>query len=413
MTGAIDARRAIEALRAGVPNEAAVHALGATETAIGNRFRAALDAASADGNLTATPGLLVAGGFGAGKSHSLGHLRLQALADNFVVSVVSISKETPLYDLRKVYAAAVRGATVPQVNDDVMRAVLGRLKSGDDLFEQFEGWTNAGSRFVAPVFAAILYLLSKSTTDPDLVRRFERFLAGGKLNKSAMRQALKDGGAKGLFDLKYSEGAIGPDLLAFAPRLMRAAGYRGWCVLFDEVELIGRYSPLQRGKAYAELARWLGLDEATAVEGLVTTAAITDDFATGVIVAKRDDLLIAARLANKGLLAEAQRATAAMTAIRSDAIALHPPGMAELARDLEKVRQLYALAYDWTPPEIGVGSREASKRMRTFIRSWITQWDIARLYREQASVETEQLSTNYVEAPELEEQAPEWDTNED
>jgi hypothetical protein len=51
--------------------------------------------------------------------------------------------------------------------------------------------------------------------------------------------------------------------------------------------------------------------------------------------------------------------------------------------------------------------------MRTFIRSWITQWDIARLYREQASVETEQLSTNYVEAPELEEQAPEWDTNED
>jgi hypothetical protein len=411
MNGEIGARRAIEALRAGVPNEAAVHALATAETGISSRFRDALDAASVYGNLVTTRGLLIAGGFGAGKSHLLGHLRLQALANNFVVSTVSISKETPLYDLRKVYAAAMRGASVPQMNEDVMRAVLGKLRGGDVLFEQLEQWTSSTPPSVAPVFAAILHLLSKSTTKADLKRRFERFLAGAKLNKAVLRRALNEDGAKNLFDLKYSESAIFVDLLAFAPRLMRAAGYRGWCVLFDEVELIGRYTPLQRGKAYAELARWLGIDASTAVEGIVTAAAITDDFAAEVIVDKRDNQLIETKLTDRGLVAEARRAVAAMGAIQSDAIHLHPPGDAELECDLEKVRHLYAQAYNWSPPEISVGSRESSKRMRTYIRSWITQWDILRLYGEQASVETKPLSTSYVETLELESHNTESDVD--
>jgi len=43
----------------------------------------------------------------------------------------------------------------------------------------------------------------------------------------------------------------------FLPRLLRAGGGAGWVILLDEVELIGRYSLLQRGRAYAELTRWL------------------------------------------------------------------------------------------------------------------------------------------------------------
>ena len=45
--------------------------------------------------------------------------------------------------------------------------------------------------------------------------------------------------------------------LRFAAKLLAAAGYAGWVVLFDEVELIGRYSLQQRAKSYAELARWV------------------------------------------------------------------------------------------------------------------------------------------------------------
>src|SRR3546814_5492849 len=60
-----------------------------------------------------------------------------ALQERFVVSLVPISKETPLFDPGKLYAAAIRNAVVPNRNDDVMTAVvsqaIGRRESWDDL----------------------------------------------------------------------------------------------------------------------------------------------------------------------------------------------------------------------------------------------------------------------------------------
>ena len=67
MTARIEARVAIEALRAGVPNGAAIRALGSTEDAIEMQFDERLDRVG-DG----AAGLVLAGGFGTGKSHLLG-----------------------------------------------------------------------------------------------------------------------------------------------------------------------------------------------------------------------------------------------------------------------------------------------------------------------------------------------------
>ena len=65
-------RTAFEALRAGVPNRAAVRLLGSVEDAIEERFEAGLGQVWSD---APAPGLLFASGFGAGKSHLLGFLR--------------------------------------------------------------------------------------------------------------------------------------------------------------------------------------------------------------------------------------------------------------------------------------------------------------------------------------------------
>ena len=59
-------------------------------------------------------GMLIGGGFGAGKSHVLEHLAHLALwRPGFVVSKVVISKETGLHDPAKVFAAAIAEARVP------------------------------------------------------------------------------------------------------------------------------------------------------------------------------------------------------------------------------------------------------------------------------------------------------------
>ena len=86
-----------------------------------------------------------------------------------------------------------------------------------------------------------------------------RFWAGEPLRVPDLRRALKGVGAGGQFAFAAVAAArAGPAAHPFLSRLLRAAGHAGWVVLFDEVELIGRYSLLQRGRSYAELARWSG-----------------------------------------------------------------------------------------------------------------------------------------------------------
>ena len=41
--------------------------------------------------------------------------------------------------------------------------------------------------------------------------------------------------------------------MRFVLELVKAAGYRGWIVLIDEIELVANYSVLQRARSYAEL----------------------------------------------------------------------------------------------------------------------------------------------------------------
>ena len=115
----IKCRRALEALRAGVPNRDAVAALGSLQTGVEDHFGELLDAlraraldtgaltpgAGGSTDVSALPGMLIGGGFGSGKSHVLEYLAHRALDANFVVSKVVISKETPLHDPVKLYRA--------------------------------------------------------------------------------------------------------------------------------------------------------------------------------------------------------------------------------------------------------------------------------------------------------------------
>ena len=113
------AQRALEALRNGVPNGDAVNALGCMQPEALDRFNHQLEALARQ-DLTVPspvvspiPGTLIAGDFGAGKSHTLAFFEQEALRRGFVVSKVVVSKETPLHDPSKLFAAAVREARLP------------------------------------------------------------------------------------------------------------------------------------------------------------------------------------------------------------------------------------------------------------------------------------------------------------
>ncbi len=407
----LQARTAIEALRAGVPNRAAIRLMGSEETAIEQAFDALLGSVWD----TPRPGMGIAGGFGAGKSHFLGYLAEVALGQNFVVSRVVISKETPLADPARVFEAAISGARLPNRTDDPLAAALSIMRDSvekADLLEQAVRDPMAG---FAPIFAAVLFLIRRPSTLPETIRKCERFLAGGRMTAAAIRPALSAAGASRRFDLKMPPpGELAEQRIRFASRLFHAAGFAGWCVLLDEMELIGRYTPLQCALAYAWLSTWLGLPGAGVFPGIAAVYAITDDFVSAVIDQRQDEEKLPDRLQLKGRLQEAQAAREAMRHIAATTgrHRLRSPGNDDLARTCLKLRDIYEAAYDWPAPALLQGERTASRTMRQYIKSWITQWDSQRLTGEGVSIVEETMATNYEEDAGLAEPPPANDETE-
>ncbi len=399
----IIARKAIEALRAGVPNRAAIRILGSVETEIEERFLSGIGGVWKDNQPS---GLLFGGGFGSGKSHLLNYLREKALAQNFIVSWVTISKETPLSQPGPVFASAMRNTMVPGRIDDAVTTVLAEVQSRQGAVQDLELWASTPESRLAPVFAAVTHILARNLPS-DLVQGIESFLAGGKPPSAGVRLKLADLGAKGMFDLSGVKAAeLQVQRPRFMAQLIHAAGFAGWCVLLDEVELIGRYGPVQRATAYAELARWLGQP----VPGLHVTGAITDDFASEVIDVRCDDEKLPERLRNRGLPRQAELAVAAMDLIRK-APTLAAPRDADLLRHAAILRDCYTTAYSWPAPPATVAERRANRTMRHHVRGWITEWDMLRLEGSSTGLDVTTAATNYSENDDLtappEEDAPE------
>jgi hypothetical protein len=198
----------------------------------------------------------------------------------------------------------------------------------------------------------------------------------------------------------------------FLARLFVAAGFQGWLVLFDEVELIGRYTLLQRAKSYAELANWLLPDADDPASPLVTVAAMTDDFDAAMLTDRDDRRLIPEKLRAKQTPqwdAIGARAETGMRLIERDMLLLRQPDDAELGDAYQRLKALHGQAFGWDAPDVAGLERLGATRMRQYVRAWINEWDLVRLDPDfTPQTEVAALATNYAEDIDVDVDVDRW-----
>ncbi len=403
----VEARRSIEALRAGVPNHDAVLALGSGQPRIETRFHELLDRAADDiGKNTQTPGLLVAGDFGTGKSHLLEALEQHALRERFVCSKIVVSKETPLHDPDKLYRAAIQAAVVPGRRGSALTEIAFGLDFASQAYQDLLAWAGQASSGLGSRFAASLFVFQHSR-DEEIRDRLISFWGGDPIDVRQLRGWLRDQGETATYRLeRVGKRDQALQQFSFTSRLIAAAGYAGWVLLVDELELIAQYSFKARARAYAELARWSGRLRGQRCPGLLSLFAITQDFAT-LVLHQRNDLeripgrLRATEVAADGAIADG--AEVGMRMIERDRVPLSPPDLRGLNELRERLRLLHGLAYDWQPPEVDAGERATSTSMRQYVRRWINEWDLLRLYPDyRPAMVADRFEVDYAEDPDLE-----------
>ena len=406
--GDVSHQRTMEALRSGVPNRDVVKVLGSHQPDLEGKFRRLLQQmATQSSQGIPTKGLVIEGGFGSGKSHLLKALQHVAAEQHFVCSPIVISKETPFYNVATLFRSAMNDAIVPGKQGDALTEVAGELNFQSPQFAELYDWVHRKDSGCDSRFAATLYLYERMINDPELSHRIIRFWAGDPLNNGQLKKYLQGCAPEipYVFD-KITAQDLAWHRFQFVSRLMMAAGYKGWILLVDEAEIIGRYSFKQRMKSYAEVARWLGGLEETVCPGIAGIVALTDDFQSVVLEEKQDAQKIE-QLSHGGETGEADHlASAALKGIRlieQDSEALIRPYEPMVDALYERLRELHGSAYSWNPPPVSAVEKLSSTRMREYVRGWITEWDLRRLYPEaQLDIEILDVRQTYEEDQELE-----------
>ncbi|MEX0830393.1 MAG: BREX system ATP-binding domain-containing protein [Nitrospirales bacterium] len=402
----VEARRVVEGLRAGVPNQHVVTALGCLQPEVEGRFRRMLEATQQNITTGSCPrGMVLEGEFGSGKSHVLEYLQHLALDANFICSRIAISKETPLYHPVRLFYSAIESAVVPNKQGEIFAEIAAQCDVWTSRYKELVAWVNNPENHMDTRFAATLLLYERMSSDMELGHRMARFWTGDPIGVGDLKKYLQEAG----FGDQYMFGRVSTTELAlqrfqFAARLMQAAGYAGWILLIDEAELIGRYAVNQRAKSYAEIARLMNMVDGQMLPGLGTVITLTNDFREEILEKKGDSVKMLEKLRGKQTDVDrllADKAEKGMGLLQSQRIPLGLPST-EMIQDVHQtVRRLHIEGHGWHMWE-EASEEEATiipgTSMRKYVKSWVTEWDFLRLYPgEKCEIEVSSWKPSYRE----------------
>lgn len=381
MNGDFEARHLIEALRSGVPSRKVGQYFSSARPEMMRQITDALEKARESREPS---GMIVAGKYGEGKTHLLHTVLDIAHENNMAVSILSLSKETPLDKLHLVYPKLMAGTYLP-----------GRAQPG--LSSVFENMTaNSPVATEMLLYSAKhlqsdkLYFLLRSylgTEDTDEKFMLLADLEGDFMANPPLKQIYRRiFSQKAAFSQSFSKTKHTGDYFAFMSHLFLQLGFGGWVLLFDETELIGRLGKRARLNAYANMAFLLGLDKESPLEAVFSLFALGASYGEDVIEGKHEYENLAA-----SVLSPAGRESAEKVLGRIlRAPQLLPLTKEEMAGVLDRIRELHGQAYGWNPPgdiaSLLSGAESRGYLLRTRIRAAIEQLDQLYQYRKAGDI---------------------------
>lgn len=235
-------------------------------------------------------------------------------------------------------------------------------------------------------FHALLSLYEQFRADEELRAQILGDFEGKPLLKSVIKQKLREIDRSSAYQLHPSRAALrAHDRLRLLAQFFRAAGGQGLVVFFDELERVAKFPIKQRMAVYEELGWWREQAEQPG-SGILPVFAMTDAFLGGSVTGGTNDQQRFATAAPGQTPHERdRRALRGIEMLKPpSAHFLDSPTPAEEETIKERVQRLYERAYSVPVSPLPANPFGVRTSVRSEIRRWITQWDLARYYPDYA-----------------------------
>jgi hypothetical protein len=396
----------VEALRAGIPTRVSTRELPDLRVALTNTIRKDLEQ-FAQGDRP--QGRLAWGAYGQGKTHMLTTIEHVALDLGFAVSRVSLSREVSCHHLFNFYGRVAAALRTPDSKVLGLERSLNR-KTGQNLLASAIAQPG---RYLHPLPALVLedYFYG-SGEDQEMLYGD---LMGTRLTSPELKRIHRNSRGEALpkFETNFRATQHGSAYFGMMADAIQLCGYKGWVLLLDEVELIGRLGKVSRLQAYRNLnwllqwpkRRWDGNVEQELfyqapypiyTVGVVASSLRNDVWFSGTSTpsAKNDRAQIPDLAAEKfGPEASQEMKHFFETAISSRCPTIKPLETKDLLSFLEHLVKLHGTAYAWSA-ELDLQALVraiGSQPIRTYIRATLEALDIGYVYHESLTPEVTEL----------------------
>lgn len=357
-----EARHIVEALRSGVPSRAVGQYFSEARPKIMKEISDRLDQVCDQGK---SSGMVICGKYGEGKTHLLNTVFNLAHSNNMVVSYLSLSKETPMDKLYLVYQKLIQNTYLPQREQPGFLSELNKLSANHPIANEMILYA------AKQLETDKLYYLFRAyfnTEDAD-----EKFLLQADLEGDFVANASLKKIYRRIFNepVKYNVNFTKTkhcgDYISFMSHLFTQMGYKGWAILVDETELMGRLGKKARLNAYRNMAGFLLPDRCP--EMTFSIFALSASYLEDVIEGKHEYENL------EEVYPEEPEPAKTVLDLLTRAPQLLPLTKEEINEVLCKIQDFHGRAYGWTP-SLSADSLTASTQsggylLRTKIRAAI------------------------------------------
>ncbi|HUW65891.1 MAG TPA: BREX system ATP-binding domain-containing protein [Spirochaetia bacterium] len=354
-----DARVIIEGLRSGVPYlDSAGEVVFGREGSISNMQR--LMEAVEQGRPPRLPAYFFRANYGQGKTHLLYSLRGMARERNWVVSLLTLSKETPLDRLDYVYPKLVSETYIPGSRQPGCEKIVSQALGASFVLSE------ALEMELSPRVMAVLDNLTGQNVKVEDYSGLLADVSGSFLRLSELKNIHRQNFGKAL---KLGRSSLREEVIHYFKLmdwLIRRAGYQGWLILFDEVELVGKLGRGGRSRAYANIGRFLS----GFLPRTITVWAVASNFESDVVVPRNDREDCPAWLARRPKEEAGVQWCGAAVDSLLEAVLLDPLPPQKMQSLIGQVLALHQNAYDWQCP---FGAPDLYERVMALIRTWLTR----------------------------------------
>lgn len=348
------ARIGIEHLRAGVPSVEVAEILSTGRKRILSDIERELSSMQA--GRPARNMRIVAANYGEGKSHTLNAVRAMASREQFLVSRLTVSRETPLDRIERVYRKLAAQTYFPGIERPGLDGLLQAIAERPDAVQRL-------LRFVEANLHPKIGLMLEARLEGKLgdTEPLDGDLSGYFLSLAALRHAYEDNVGRRAPKIERFVLAQAFDYLRLVDEMAVLAGLSGWVILLDEAEMIGRVGRRARSLAYAFLGR---LGNPREMPHTYSVVAVASSFQSDLADRLDEAQKLPAWLRERGHEELAQSVVEPIRRL-SDAPHLPPLSEEDLAEIFGTIVAAHGAAYGWTPPITGA---ELLKQIRVPLR---------------------------------------------